>query len=216
MSHPLATLISAAVDGRFPRQDGTWHRVRPWRAGVEAVLAFSGHAVLAVDDDVTDATLARVDGHGGAHHPQVLLDLAGPEGWIDCLDVLLARRGDPTHEPLVDRPDLARHPRVDFAEAVRDDVCVLGRRDRNDVSVATLSRGIGGLTEMSVELDPSCRGTGGSTGLILAALARARPGEVVVAAVAPGNAVSLRAFLRAGFAVLGSVQLLRPGRTAAG
>ena len=45
--HPLAGLISAAAAGRFPDADGGWQRMPPWRAGLEAVVAFTGHAVLA-------------------------------------------------------------------------------------------------------------------------------------------------------------------------
>ena len=132
--HPLAELIQDAVDGRHPVPDGGWHRVPPWRPGVEAVLAFTGHAVLAVGDDVSDERLEAlgVDGLGGANHPRVLLDLAGPDGWIDSLDALLVRRvpatgqARPGDEPLVDRPDLEDHPRAQWARAVRDQVRVLG------------------------------------------------------------------------------------------
>ena len=37
-------------------------------------------------------------------------------------------------------------------------------------------------------------------------------GEPVLAAVAPGNAASVRAILAAGFSPIGSVQLVRPSR----
>jgi GNAT superfamily N-acetyltransferase len=211
--HPVADLIRSAAAGHHPVPDGGWHRVAPWRPGVEGVFAFTGHAVLAVDDEVTDERLEGlgVDGLGGANHPRVLLDLAGEGGWIDSLDALLVRRVPvtPTYEPLVDRPDLDSHPRAHWARAVRDDVRVLGHRELTDQSIATLSRGIGGLLELSVELEPTARGRGRATALIEAAVA-AVPEDLVVAAVAPGNAASLRAFLAAGFAVLGSVQLLRP------
>jgi hypothetical protein len=211
--HPLGRLLTDALGGRFPPCDGGWHRVPPWRAGVEAVCAFTGHAVLAVGADVTDARLTGlgVDGFGGAHHPRVLLELAGPSGWIDSLDAVLVRAGGGEQE-LVDRPDLADHPRVAFARAVREDVRVLGSRDSADESVATLSRGIAGLSEISVELDDRQRGRGGGAAYVRAAAAAAPAGEPVVAAVAPGNAASLRAFLGAGFVVVGSVQLLRPRR----
>jgi hypothetical protein len=212
--HPLAVLLDDAIDGRFPPPDGGWHRVTPWRDVVEAVLAFTGHAVLAVSDDVSDERLTAlgIDGVGGAHHPRVLLDLAGPGGWIDSLDALTARRATGGGTPLIDRRDLVAHPRTAFAQAVRDDVRVLGRPDESSRSLATISRGIAGLFEVSVEVDAAERGRGEGTAMIRAALAAIPRGEPVIAAVAPGNAASLRAFLGAGFAVLGSVQLLRPQR----
>jgi RimJ/RimL family protein N-acetyltransferase len=215
--HPIAELVVDAAHGRHPVSDGGWHRVPPWRTGLEAVLAFTGHAVLAVGDDVSDARLQGlgVDGLGGANHPRVLLDLAGPTGWIDSLDVLLAlpvRPGTPSAEALVERPDLTDHARAHWARAVRDDVRVLGSADPARRSVAMMSRGVGGLPELSVEMDPAERGQGRAADFIRAAVATRSPGEVVVASVAPGNVASLRAFLGAGFGVVGSVQLLRPAR----
>jgi hypothetical protein len=77
--HPLARIITEALDDSYPQPDGRWRRVPPWRDGVEAVLAFTAHAVLAVAPDVSDERLAAlgVDGYGGANHPRVLVDLAG-------------------------------------------------------------------------------------------------------------------------------------------
>jgi len=46
--------------------------------------------------------------------------------------------------------------------------------------------------------------------LLRAAEAEVRPGEPVLAAVAPGNARALRTFLAAGYTPLGSVQLVVP------
>ena len=218
-THPLARLIEDASSGRPPAPDGGWHRVPPWRPGVEGVFAFTGHAVLAVGAEVGDAHLEAlgVDGVGGAHHPRVLLDLAGPDGWIDSLDALLVTRarvdGLSEVRPLIDRPDLAEHPRAEWARAIRDEVRVVGSPDRSDSSLATVSRGVGGLTEVSVELAAEQRGRGRGSGLVRSALATvaiAQPGVLVVAAVAPGNVASLRAFLAADFEVVGSMQLIRP------
>jgi L-amino acid N-acyltransferase YncA len=75
-----------------------------------------------------------------------------------------------------------------------------------------VSRGIGGLFEISAELDEDERGRGAGANLVEQAVATVPRGEAVVAAVAPGNTASLRAFLRAGFSPLGSVQVLRPAR----
>lgn len=214
MPHPLATLIRAAARGEFPPVDGGWHRVPPWREGLEAVLAFTGHAVLAVGDRVSDADLSELDphGYGKAHHPRVLCALARG-GVIDCLDVLLVSTGigGGAEPDLVPRPDLGDHPRAQLAARLRDDVSVYGRPDAADRSVALLSRGIAGLPEISYELDPVHRGAGGGPMLIRALLRAVPAGEFVVSASAPGNAASLRSLLAAGFVPIGSVQLFTPG-----
>ncbi|GAB2682368.1 GNAT family N-acetyltransferase [Thalassiella azotivora] len=217
--HPLGKLLTDAADGVFPAQDGGWHRVAPWRPGTEAVVAFTGHAVLAVADDVTDDVLHGwdVDGYGGALHPRVLQGLVGAHGWVDGLDVVVVARGRaglPGHRPGVDAPplvacdDLADHPRVRHAEALRDDVRVWADVDRS--GLITLGRGLGGLPELSVEVVHAGRGLGRR--LMAAALDLVPPEQVVVASVAPGNAASLRALLASGFAPVGAVQVYRPER----
>lgn len=86
--HPLAALIAAAAAGRFPAADGGWRRVPPWHPGLEAIISFTGHAVFAVQSDITGPLLASLgaDGLGGAHDPRLITALAGPDGWIDSLD----------------------------------------------------------------------------------------------------------------------------------
>jgi hypothetical protein len=220
--HPLAALIIKAAEGMFPPADGGWRRVPPWRPGLEAIVSFTGHAVLAVAPDIPSDRLAGlgVNGLGGAHDPRLISALAGPDGWIDCLDVLLAGRGtgnnagpDGASTRLVDRPDLAAHPRARFATEIRDRLRVLGYPDRRRSALAVISTGLAGLTELSFELEPERRGAAEGAPLIRAALSTVPAGELVVAAVAPGNAASLRALLTAEFSPLGSLQLFR--RTAA-
>ena len=79
--------------------------------------------------------------------------------------------------------------------------------------IITLSRGLGGLLELSFEVDADRRGKGLGRSLLREALALTPLGEPLLAAVAPGNAASLRALLAAGFTPLGSVQLVRPGES---
>ena len=213
MSHPLAHIIEDAAKGRFPTVDGGWRRVDPWKPGIEAIVAFTGHAVLAVQAETPDQTLVGlgVDGYGGAHDPRLVAELAGPQGWIDSLDVLLARRGAGpagSGAGLVPRPDLATHPRAQFAATNRDDPTVFGLEDPHRSTVVVVARGVAGLREISFELDPDDRG-GAGTALIHDALRLVPEDELVVAAAAPGNAASLRALLSAGFAPLGSLQLFR-------
>lgn len=210
-SSDLAAVLRLAAGGLFPEADGGWDRVRPWREGVEAVVAMTGHAWLAVADDVGDAALAALapDGLGGAHHPRVVSTLAGG-GWVDALDVVLVASGggrSAEQVGLVERPDLERHPRVGFARAVRDDVAVLGRPG-GDGSLVTVGRGIAGLTELGVEAAP---GEDGSR-LVADTVAVQPLGVPVLAAVAPGNARALRSMLRAGLRPVASVQLYRPER----
>lgn len=211
MTHALAAIIEDAAEGRFPPVDGGWQRVAPWRPGLEAVVAFTGHAVFAVEAETTDESLADLgaDGFGGAHDPRLLAALAGPDGWIDSLDVLLVGRGvAPAASGLVPRPDLAAHPRVQFAASNRDDVHVLGFEDPELSTVVVLARGVAGLPEISFELDPEHRGGAGAA-LVAEALKLIPEGDLVIAAAAPGNAASLRALLSAGFVPLGSLQLFR-------
>lgn len=215
--HPLAALITAAAAGRFPEPDGRWRRVPPWLPGLEAVLSFTGHAVFAVAPDIPDQRLASLgaDGFGGAHDPRLITALAGAGGWIDCLDMLMAGHGtgrDGAPPRLIGRPDLAAHPRARFATRVRDRPRLLGYPDPGRSAVAIVSRGIAGLTELSFELEPGERGRGGGSRLAADALTMIPAGQLAVAAVAPGNAASVRALLSAGFTPLGSVQLFRRAR----
>jgi hypothetical protein len=212
--HPLAGVIGGAAEGRFPDPDGGWHRVPPWRPGLEAVISFTAHAVFAVAPDIPDDRLAALgaDGFGGAHDPRLIAALAGPEGWIDCLDMLMAGRGTGSagaRPPLIDRPDLATRPRAEFAARIRSRPQVLGYPDADRFALATISQGIAGLTELSFELEPGRRGRGGGSQLAADALSMIPAGQLTVAAVAPGNAASVRALLSAGFVPLGSVQLFR-------
>ena len=214
LAQPLAELITAAADGRFPEADGGWRRVPPWRPGLEAIIALTGHAILAVAPDIPDQRLISlgVDGFGGAHDPRLITALAGPGGWIDSLDMLMAgrgtgRAGEPSR--LVGRPDLATHPRAAFAVRLRDQVRAMGYADLSRGALALISCGIAGLTELSFELEPRRRGSGGGTELVRDALSAVPSSQLVLAAVAPGNAASVRALLAAAFVPLASVQLFR-------
>jgi hypothetical protein len=204
----LGQLLRDAAGGRFPPADGGFSRAAPWRPGVEAAVAFTGHAVMVVGGEVPDARLATlgVHGYGGAHDPRVTLALAC-DGEIGVLDVLLLGRGGGPGAALVERADLATTDRARHAADWRDDVRVLGLPDRSSTSLATLSRGIGGLPEVGIHAEDAS-----ADDLVAGALALVPDGEVVVASVTPGNARSLRFFLRHGFVPVGSVQQWRPRR----
>lgn len=220
--HPVATLLRAALDGRFPPVDGGWTRVAPWMPGVEAAVAFTGHAVLALGDDVADDQLTRLgaNGYGGVYDPRLVAALVG-DGWVDSLDAVLmawgtggparARVGAHVLE-LIPRPDLVDHPRVAHARQARLDVEAFGMRAGEGV-VVSLGGGIGRLTEIGIELQGPMLGAG-HAGDVVDAVRRLVPqGEPLVAAVAPGNTRALGVFLSAGFRVVASTQTWRPARS---
>src|SRR6202035_5232424 len=93
--------------------------------------------------------------------PRLIVARAGPHVWIASVDVLLAGRG--TGQPgaagagpagagpasagpagagprLVDRPDLAAHPRVQFAAQIRDQPRILGHPDLRRSALAVVSQ----------------------------------------------------------------------------
>ncbi|MGN6751313.1 MAG: N-acetyltransferase [Intrasporangium sp.] len=211
--HPIAAALTATARGTFPPVDGGWERTTPWLQGVEGVVAFTGRAFLAVGPDVPDESLTGLgaDGYGGASNPRLVSALAG-RGWIDVLDLVLVASGTGDPGTLVPRSDLAEHPRARHAETIRGGVTTWGYAAHDVRTVVTLGRGLGGLWEVGVEMDSAGRHTGRAT--IAAARGLVPADDVLVAACAPGNARSVRAFLAAGFVPVASVQLWRPERAA--
>jgi hypothetical protein len=211
--HRLAKVIEDADQGRFPKPDGGWSRAPLWRSGLEAVVAFTAHAVFCLGDDITDDRLRELgaNGYGGAHDPRLITAIAGPGSRIGCLDLLFVARGrgGGGSGKLVPRRDLLSHPRVRIAANVRDDLDVYGFDDPDRSAVAILARGVAGLPELSIELEADRRGRGEGRALVEAALALLPCGSLVVACVSPGNAASVRSFWDATFRPIGSVQLLQ-------
>jgi GNAT superfamily N-acetyltransferase len=181
---------------------------------MEAIVAFTGHAVVATALALPVLIRAGADGYGGAMAPDVQRLIAGADGWIDVLDVTLVGAGlgaDGSAPMLARRDDLAAHPRVAHALAIRTDV----RVHADDRGIATLSRGMAGRTEISLELSPDLQGRGVGAGLLRDALRLLPAGAPVFAAVAPGNVRSLRMFLRHGFTPIASEVGIRPRRDGA-
>lgn len=205
---PLAELMARVAGDRFPEADGTVTVVPPDRTtGLHASLSFTGHAVIATDRSLDQVLAMGADGLAGAHHPDVLRALAGPDGWIGVLDVVLVAHGTgegPTDLGEVDHHDA--HDRVGYARDLRVDVRVLA----DEHGLVTLGTGIGRRTELGVELTGGGHGEGHGRRLVRDALAAVPAGAPVFASCAPGNARSLRALLASGFRVVGGEVLLRP------
>jgi hypothetical protein len=223
-SHPLLTLLLAAADGRYPPVDGGVTVLPPLRRGLECSVAFTGHAVVATALSEETVLGLGANGFGGSLTPGLLSHLAGPGGWIDVIDVTLVARGTgrasappsmpaapsaPSAPSLPERHDAEDFPRVRHARDVRRGVRVYG----DERGVVTLAAdGLAGRRELSIELEGSERtaGRGAGRALLRDALDLVPAGEPVFAAVSPGNARSLRAFLSLGFTPIGSEALIRP------
>lgn len=209
-THPLLRWFLDAADGRFPPVDGGVSVIPALPGGLEASVGFTGHAVVATALGGQEVLAAGPDGYGAAFAPAFLGLLAGPDGTTGTLDATLAARGTGGPRRLAARPGMDAHPRVRHARGLRTGVRVYG----DDRGLITLGSGLAGRLELSVELlDPAGRGgRGDGRSLLRDALTLVPAGEPVFAAVAPGNARSLRSFLATGFTPLGSEVILRPGR----
>lgn len=98
------------------------------------------------------------------------------------------------------RDDLDDHIRVRYARTLRNNVRVHG----DERGFITLSNGLAGRPEMSIELTSGTENRGTGRALIGEALKLTPAGEPLFAAVSPGNARSVRAFLAMGFVPIGS------------
>lgn len=207
MAHSLGALINAAFHNDFPQADGRVTVLPPPREGLEIVMAFTGHAVVATRVSRDRVIAQRPDGFGGAVAPNFLLWLAGVGGRVGSHDVVMVAAGrDDTRLP--ERRDLDAHPRVRHARSLRDAVVVYG----DHRGVVTVGYGLGGLAELSVEVMAGKRGEGLGRSLIADALGTVDRGQVVVAEAPPGNAQSLRALLACGFKPVGSAIHIEPGQ----
>jgi hypothetical protein len=205
--HPLLSTLLAAVDGNFPPVDGGITIMPPLRDGWECVVSFTGHAAIATSQSRATILEHGADGFAGALAPDFLRWLAGTQGFIGVIDVTLFGRGTGTSRlPL--RSDLEDHPRVQYARKLRTAVAVHG----DERGLITLADGLAGRREMSVEAAPAGQGHGWGRSLIVEALGLVPAGELVFAAVSPGNARSLRAFLGKGFTPIGSEIVFHPDR----
>lgn len=205
-AHPLLGLFLAAAGGRFPPVDGGCTVLPALPGGLACSVAFTGHALVATARPAQAVLAQGPDGFGGSMSPDFLRWLAGPAGWIGVIDATLVARGrGGAALPL--RLDADDHPRVRHAAELRRGVRVYG----DERGLVTLSEGLAGRTEISVEAAPDGQGRGWGRSLVHDALGLVPPGEPVFAAVSPGNARSLRAFLAVGFTPIGSGVILRPG-----
>ncbi len=200
--HPLLQVFIEAAHGRFPPADGSVTFLPVHRPGIEAIVAFTGHAYVMSELGPSDFADLRLDGFGLAQRPEAQLRIARG-GRIGVVDATMAWLPGPVSEAdvadVVEVDSGTDHPRVRHAMSIRRDVRVFTGPD----GLVTLSSGLAGRQEMGVAaIDP---GQGSGRRLIRAAKRLSSDGSApLFAAVSPGNARSFRAFQAEGFSVLGS------------
>jgi GNAT superfamily N-acetyltransferase len=203
--HPLFALFDHAARGVFPPVDGAVTITPPLVGGHEAIVCFTGHAVIATRLTLDELGEPAPDGYGSALHPRVQLLMAN-NGVVGVNDVTLVSEG------LGGQPHLTRteqwndHPRVAHARALRSDVVVYG----DESGFITIGDGLAGRNEMSIEVHEDLHGNGIGRRLIHGARQLTPLGSHLFAAVAPGNARSLRAFLSQGFSPIASEVIITP------
>ena len=212
----LAAVLDAAAAGHFPPADGTV-LVLPQPSERDAgVIALTGYAVVFADADPAWVTAQLPPDDLSAPLSASFLQKLGERLGISSHSVdMLTCAGSlpgPVPEGLdlteIETPELATaapvHPRLARALRYRDEV----RAFETAGSLLILGRGVAGRWEVSVEVNPASRGRG--LGVALATTARhlVPPGTPLWAQIAPGNAASVRAFLRAGFRPVGAEALL--------
>jgi GNAT superfamily N-acetyltransferase len=206
----MLAVFTAAAQGKLPPQDGQVE-VYNNTGGKAAVIAFPAHFyVLApIPAEWVHAQLPPGD-YGaplGARFLTALADRINAD--IDTNDAVLAAIAHGRqHDNGLDlrRIGDADHPRVQRAHRYRDDVRVWQTRD--DTGYVMLGRGLAGRWEVAFEVEPEVRGRGLGRALAAAALGFLPSGTPVFAQVSPGNSVSLRATISAGYSPIGGEVLL--------
>jgi GNAT superfamily N-acetyltransferase len=214
MNHPLRVMLDAAASGRFPAPDGEIEVVPSPGDCVGAIVAFTGHFVLAAGVAPADVRARAPRGDFSVPLSPPFLTWVGER--IDAVagthDVLLAapaETGPLPHElEEVDAGELS-HPRIDRAARYRQSLRVYATPARDALLV--LGHGLCGRWECAFEVDPGARSRGLGRELARAARRLVPSDAWVWAQVAPGNAASLRAVTAAGYRPIGAeVLFTRP------
>jgi len=209
----LGVIMTAVAAGRYPPSDGTVTLVPQPSDRDAGVFSMTGYAVVFADTD-PDWIIAQLP-PGDLSAPlsaSFLAALAGRLGRrshsVDMVTCAPALAGLPAPDlPLTElTPTSAdpKHPRVARALRHRDDV----RAWQTTGGVVLVGHGLAGRFEVAIEVDPEHRGRGLGARLATAARHLIPDGATLWAQIAPANAASVRAFLRAGFRPVGAEALL--------
>jgi hypothetical protein len=206
----LSRLLRDAASGEPPPADLEIETIRRVTGAVVAVVAFTGHVVVAAD--VGPGWVAGRCPPGdlvGPFRPQFLAELAercSCTEFSPTVTLALPPGADPGREVVVVPADHRRSERVIRSRRVRTDVHVYESEDGRGLLL--LGRGLAGRWEAGFEVEPEFRGHGLGRGLAAAARRLVPEGEPLFMQVVPGNIVSLRTVLGAGFQPVTSEALM--------
>jgi GNAT superfamily N-acetyltransferase len=209
----LAAVLDSAAAGRFPPADGSV-MVLPQPSDRDAgVIGLTGYAVVFADADPGWIAAQLPEDDLSAPLSAAFLQALGQRLGLRSHSVDMLTCADPLPGAVPAGLDLTEietaggvHPRLARALDCRDDV----RAWQTAGGLLTLGRGVAGRWEISVEVDPGGRGRGLGAALATAGRHLVPSGAPLWAQIAPGNAASVRAFLRAGFRPVGAEALLSP------
>lgn len=204
--HLLRTALMEAARDRFPPADLAVEVLEPPPGKADAVVAFTGHSIIAAD--VSAAKVRRQLGTDDPGAPMNATFLAWLARQLNAepgsLDVVLVAAPGWVPPKAIELERVARpgrSERVERARRYRSDVEVHTDAERRGLVI--IGRGPAGRLEVSIEIEPEHRGHGLGADLARAAL-RLAGNEPLFAQVAPGNVASLRAFLAAGYKPIGA------------
>jgi GNAT superfamily N-acetyltransferase len=210
----MLAVFTAAAHGILPPQDGQVEVCDNIRGKTAAVVAFPArfYVLAPITAQWVHGQLPAGDYSAplGVRFLSALADrISAGIGASDAVLAALAH-GREHDNGLNLRPiDNADHPRVQRAHRYRDDVRVWQTGD--GAGYLVLGRGLAGRWEVAFEVEPEARGRGLGRSLAAAALGFLPTGTPVFAQVSPGNSVSLRATLSAGYSPIGGEVLLSDG-----
>lgn len=197
--HPLAVALANAAHGRYPAVDGRVQVVPSPGPPCDALVAFTGHYVLAADVGADEVAARWPDWELTVPFaPASLVWLSERIGRMPLThDALLVALGEGGAAPAwLRRDDDLAHARIDEAARFRA-IESVWTDDRG--SLVMVGRGLCGRWEVGYEVEPEHRDGGLGRRLVAAARALVPRGEPLWAQVAPGNAASMRSALAAGF-----------------
>ncbi len=207
----LHELYQDLIAGVYPPVDGLTQVMPPPSGAAGAVLAFTGHCMVAADVD--PAWIER------ACPPWDLLAATSPtfilalEERLGCmagpLDLVLCASSEvgATEIAVIEEDAAFLHARVRRAHLARSEVRVF--RTPDGAGLLTIGRGLAGRWEAGMEVAAPQRNRGLGRALAAASRWLASPGEGIVMQVAPGNVASMRAILAGGFVPVGTEILFR-------